>query len=474
MLNMGGPSSLHGEHDGVGPFLHRLFSDGEIIRLGPLQKILGPYIARKRTPRIIEQYAQIGGKSPIGDWTQLQGEDMVRKLHASMPGRAFKHYVAFRYAPPLTEEVLLRMKADGVTRAVAFSQYPQFSCTTAGSSMNHLWRESIRLGLEGAFKWSVIDRWHSHPAFIEAVARRVAIGLARFAPEDRDKVTVLFSAHSVPMMIVNRGDPYTTEVAATVEAVMARLRRGVDLSLGPGESLPPVGHGSPCGTPADAAAARAARAAAPSAAPSTHIAVAAPRTPHILSWQSKVGFLPWMGPPTGQVLKGLGRQGHKHVLVVPVAFTSDHVETLFEIDKEYAEDAAAAGITHFARAPSLNDEPLLSTAQAAIVAEHLAAGEPASPQYALNCAGCTNPACRTILSPAVPYEKRRDAAMVACLAEAAAIAAAGGAANAEAPAKSEGKAKGKGKGEEGPVDLRWPTPAEVAALQAARTAGPTA
>lgn len=443
----------------------------------------GPYIARKRTPRIIEQYSQIGGKSPIGDWTQLQGEDMVRKLHESMPGSSFRHYVAFRYAPPLTEEVLLRMKADGVTRAVAFSQFPQFSCTTAGSSMNHLWRESIRLGLEGSFKWSVIDRWHTHPAFIEAVARRVAIGLARFAPEDRDRVTVLFSAHSVPMMIVNRGDPYTTEVAATVEAVMARLRSGVDLTLGPGESLPPVAHGSTCGTPLDAAAARAARA---SAAPGSgsgsgscpSMRIAAPRTPHVLSWQSKVGFLPWMGPPTGEVLKGLGRQGHKHVLVVPVAFTSDHVETLFEIDKEYAEDAAEAGVSHFARAPSLNGEPLLSTAQATIVREHLAAGVPASPQYSLNCAGCTNPACRTILSPAYPYQKRRDAAIVSCLADKAATAAAAAAAGGADPSAAtsdatKDKSKGKGKGHEGPVDLRWPTPADVAALQAARTVGPT-
>lgn len=101
-------------------------------------------------------------------------------------------------------------------------------------------------------------------------------------------------------------------------------------------------------------------------------------------------------------------QGHKHVLAVPIAFTSDHIETLFEIDLEYGEDAAKAGITHFRRAPSLNDEPLLTDAMADIVAEHLASGQPASPAYALNCPGCTNPACRTILNPAAPYTKLRE------------------------------------------------------------------
>lgn len=292
MMNMGGPQSL----EGVEPFLRMLFEDGEIIKLGPLQPWLGPLIARRRAPRIREQYASIGGASPIGKWTAAQGAAVEAKLAGRFPGTRFKAYTAFRYAPPLTAAALEAMAADGVTRAIAFSQYPHFSCTTTGSSLNHLWRESVRLGLEKRFSWSVIDRWPLHAGFLEAVARNVRTGLARFPAADRDRVVLLFSAHSVPMLTVNKGDQYVQEVAATVSAVVERLRAG-----------------------------------APGAPPA--------RSPYVLAWQSKVGFLPWMGPSTASVLEGLAKQGHKHVLAVPIAFTSDHIETLFEIDQEYAEEA---------------------------------------------------------------------------------------------------------------------------------------
>ena len=169
MLNMGGPSSLDGAEDGVAPFLTRLFSDGEIIRLGPLQKTLGPFIARNRAPRIRAQYASIGGRSPIGDWTALQGAAMVAKLSAAHPQQAaaggFRAYSAFRYAPPLTDAALRAMAADGVKRAIAFPQYPQFSCTTTGSSLNHLWRELLRCVLKaGAWMDTRISHRPSHPS----------------------------------------------------------------------------------------------------------------------------------------------------------------------------------------------------------------------------------------------------------------------------------------------------------------------
>lgn len=272
------------------------------------------------------------------------------------------------------------MKEDGITRAIAFSQYPQFSCTTTGSSMNHLWRELIRLNMESTFLWSVIDRWHAHPGFISAVAKRVALGLQKFPKEERDKVIIVFSAHSIPMMIVNRGDPYTSEIASTVDYVMSTLRKGVDIHTS-------VTSNNKTSTEK----------------------ITTPHNSHILAWQSKVGFLPWMGPPTDKVLEGLGKQGHKHVLIVPIAFTSDHVETLFEIDLEYSEVAHKVGISNFIRAPSLNDESLLTDAMTDIVHTHYnnkLAVE--STQYSLNCAGCINPACRTILNPIVPYTKQRD------------------------------------------------------------------
>ena len=382
LMNMGGPGSLEGAEDGVAPFLKRLFSDKEIIQLGGgrFQDWLGDFVSTRRSPRIKKQYAAIGGKSPIGDWTALQGAAMLRKLSALMPEQAaaggFRVYTAFRYAPPLTEAALRAMAADGVQRAVAFSQYPQFSCTTTGSSLNHLWRESLRLGLQANFSWSVLDRWHSHPTFLAAVAHCTSLGLARFPEGVRDKVVIVFSAHSVPMKVVNRGDQYVGEVAATVAGVMAQLRSSSSSSSssssGSGSSVPNA---------------------------------------HVLAWQSKVGFLPWMGPPTGEVLKGLAAQGHKHVLVVPVAFTSDHVETLYEIDVEYAEEARELGIAQFERAPSLNGQELFSTAMAELVSAHLAHGRASeTAQYAINCPGCTNAACRSIVNPCAPYAKLRDSA----------------------------------------------------------------
>ena len=353
MMNMGGPE----KSADVGPFLHRLFTDGEIIRLGKLQNTLGPFIARMRTPRIIKQYEAIGG-SPILRWTRAQAESFIPILDKLHPATApHKAYVAFRYANPLTEETLTLMAADGVTRAVAFSQYPQFSCTTSGSSLNHLWRESIRLGLDKAFTWSIIDRWPLHNKFIDAVADRIRSGLAKFDEAVRDKVLILFSAHSLPMLVVNRGDPYSVEVASTTAAVMQRL------------NLP---------------------------------------NSHLLCWQSQVGFLPWLGPKTEEVIKGLAEQHHRYLLVVPIAFTSDHVETLYELDIEYGHVAKEAGIKQYVRTESLNASPLLAEAQAAIVSEHLHANVAATSQYKLNCPMCTNDWCRSILQPVVPYQKLRD------------------------------------------------------------------
>ena len=379
MFNMGGPSTL----DEVGPFLHRLFTDGEIITLGRFQNTLGPFIAKRRTPRIQKQYAEIGGGSPIRRWTEVQGRMMAERLDRLSPQTApHKPYTMFRYAEPLTDAALEAMAADGVKRAVGFSQYPQFSCTTSGSSLNHLWRELTRKGWERRFEWSIIDRWYSHPSFIAAVEERIRTALLRFPTEVRDKVVIVFSAHSIPMRIVNRGDPYVPEVSATVKLVMQALRSSPS---SPSSSSAP--------------------------SPSTSSAAAPVTNPHLLAWQSQVGYLPWMGPQTGEVITGLAKQGHRHLLLVPIAFTSDHVETLYEIDKEYGHVAAEAGVLQYERSESLNDSPLIADAMAAIVAEHMASGRVCNEEYALNCAHCTNPMCRTIMNPIAPYEKLRDRAL---------------------------------------------------------------
>src|SRR5690606_13608365 len=163
--------------------------------------------------------------------------------------------------------------------------------------------------------------------------------LAGFTAEERDDVLILFSAHSLPLSVVNRGDAYPAEVGASTHEVMKRL-----------------GYAHQ----------------------------------YLISYQSEVGPVPWLGPSTESVVRELGAKGRRNVLVVPVAFTSDHIETLHELDIEYGHLAAEVGVTNYRRAPALNDAPAFLDALAAVVAEHLASGEACSLQYGLRCPGCVN------------------------------------------------------------------------------------
>jgi ferrochelatase len=344
LLNLGGPATL----DDVQPFLLQLFADREIIQL-PFQRWLGPFIARRRTPKVRGLYASIGGGSPILRYTDAQGRGMVARLDRLSPATApHRFYIAFRYTRPSSDDALRQMHADGVQRAVAFTQYPQFSCSTTGSSLNELWRAAGRTGLRDAFEWSIIDRWPVHPGFIEAMTETVRAGLHQFEPAAREKVLILFSAHSLPLDVIDRGDSYPQEVGASLQRVVECL------------------GGS---------------------------------NPYLLAYQSDVGPVRWLGPSTAEVLRRLGARGQKHVLVVPIAFTSDHIETLSELDREYGEVAHQAGITHYKRAPALNDRSRFLDALAEIVRDHLQSGVPYSTQYPMRCAGCANPQCRNILNP---------------------------------------------------------------------------
>lgn len=155
----------------TGDFLSRLFHDKDLIPL-PFQSYMAPVIARRRTPKIEEQYEKIGGGSPILKWTREQGAGMVKILDELCPETApHKPYVAFRYTNPLTEECIEEMKRDGVTRAVAFTQYPQYSCSTTGSSLNEMWRQLKAKGEENSIEWSVIDRWPVHEGLVEVSSR---------------------------------------------------------------------------------------------------------------------------------------------------------------------------------------------------------------------------------------------------------------------------------------------------------------
>lgn len=189
-----------------------------MIPLGRLQSYLGPLISKRRTPKIQQQYAAIGGGSPIRKWSEYQCAEMCKNLDKSSPETApHKPYVAFRYATPLTEVMYEQLLQDGFGngkggRAVAFTQYPQYSCSTTGSSLNELWKWKNRLegkDVDGAIQWSVIDRWPIHQGLIEAFAQNIEAQLATYPEDQKSGVVLLFSAHSLPMSVVNRGKSCT-------------------------------------------------------------------------------------------------------------------------------------------------------------------------------------------------------------------------------------------------------------------------
>jgi ferrochelatase len=304
LLQMGGPDSI----DAVEPFLLNLFSDRDIIRIGPafIQPLIARIIARRRAPKSEAFYAQIGGSSPIRELTELQARALEGLL-----GPDFRCFVAMRYWKPSTIEALAAVRREGITRVIALSLYPHFSRATTGSSINELKRVLGQAGVE--FSVSYIDRFYDHPLYIEALTTRIEEGLAGFPW--REGAHLLFSVHALPRSLIDGGDPYLNHIMETVRLVTERFD-GLEFHL---------------------------------------------------SFQSRAGPVKWLEPSTGEMLEKLAAAGCENLLVVPLSFVSDHIETLYEIDIQYAREAEALGIGNFRRAPSLNDSPLFIACLADLV-----------------------------------------------------------------------------------------------------------
>ncbi|HTR01806.1 MAG TPA: ferrochelatase [Thermoanaerobaculia bacterium] len=310
-LQLGGPETL----DDVPGFLYRLFSDPDVIRVRPalLRKGIAAAIAlgRKKASRAL--YASIGGGSPIRRLTEEQAAGTAKLLAAS--GRSAEVRAAMTCSAPLVEDVVRDLASSGVRRFLALPLYPQYSLTTTKGSLERS-RAAVRRYAPGA-TLDELGSFPTHPLFVEAHAEGIREEVARFPDPRPEAVELVFSAHSIPKKLVTRGgDPYAAEVEASMRAILARL------------------------------------------------AWAGPAT---LAYQSKLGPVEWLGPPTSEVLAALGRRGRRQVLVVPIAFVTDHVETLQEIDQLFAGQARAAGIEHFRRTPGLNDRPTFLRALADLV-----------------------------------------------------------------------------------------------------------
>jgi protoporphyrin/coproporphyrin ferrochelatase len=322
LLNLGGPERI----EDVGPFLYNLFADPEIIRLPTpaLQKPLAWLISTLRSGKSKEAYRSIGGGSPLRRITEQQARELQSRLRQE--GVDATTYVAMRYWHPFTESAVGDIKADGV-EVVVLPLYPHFSISTSGSSFRELQR--LRQA-DPAFRRlpiRCIRSWYDHPGYINAMAGLIAREI--LASDTPEAAHIFFSAHGVPKSYVEEaGDPYQREIEACAALVMQRL-----------EQL--LGHPNPS----------------------------------TLAYQSRVGPVEWLKPYTEDALRDLGEQGVKELVVVPISFVSEHIETLEEIDIEYREIATEAGITHFRRVPALDTDPTFIKGLADLVHEAMAGPE---------------------------------------------------------------------------------------------------
>ena len=301
LLNLGGPDKL----EDVRPFLYNLFADPEIIRLPIpfLQKPLAWLISTLRAKKSEDNYKEIGGGSPLRSIT----EEQARALEASLQSKGCdaKVYIGMRYWHPFTEEAIDQIRADAIERLVILPLYPQFSISTSGSSfrlLEELWNDDPYLK---RIDYTVIPSWYERPGYLRAMADLIATELDKLP--DPNSAHIFFSAHGVPLSYVEEaGDPYQKEIEACTAGIMETLDR-------------------------------------PNA--------------HTLAYQSRVGPIEWLKPYTEDAIIELAERQTETLVVVPISFVSEHIETLQEIDMEYREIAEENGIKQFHRVPALNTHP---------------------------------------------------------------------------------------------------------------------
>jgi protoporphyrin/coproporphyrin ferrochelatase len=310
LFQLGGPDSLAA----IEPFLFNLFCDPDIIdfpfaRLG--RKALARLISSTRARKVQHHYATIGGASPIRRFTEQQARALEAELASQ--GLDARCFVAMRYWHPFTREAIAGIEAARCDELVLLPLYPQYSSTTTGSSLNEWWRL-----YRGSELLHNVGPFYRHPIYLDAVVEKIDEALSRFA--DGARPEIVFSAHSVPMSVIAKGDPYQQQIEETVRLLM---RRG-------GWS-----------------------------------------NSYRLCYQSKVGASKWLQPSLHRTLRELAREKVREVCIVPVAFVSDHVETLGEIDHEARAEAQRLGFTQFEMSRGLNDSPKFISALSQLVLEAL-------------------------------------------------------------------------------------------------------
>ncbi len=309
LLNLGGPDSLNA----VQPFLENLFNDPDIFKL-PFQKTLARFISKKRAPKIQEEYKLIGGKSPIGMWTELQRKKLEDKLREN--GYNVDVHIAMRYWNPLTSKTVKLVEDKNYLKIILLPLYPQYSISTTGSSFNE-WKRCYK---GDKSKVSYIDSYYTQPGYIQAINQRIDESILKFPEQSRREVQLVFSAHGTPISYVKKGDPYSNQIKATVEHVMKMRNHSHEYHL---------------------------------------------------CFQSKVGPMKWLEPAIDKMIEELAAKSKKHLLIIPISFVSDHIETLYELDIEYRHVAEKVGIENYIVMEGLNDSEIFINALKEVVEEQL-------------------------------------------------------------------------------------------------------
>ena len=317
LFQLGGPDTL----EAIQPFLYNLFCDPDIIdfpfaRIG--RKPLAKLISATRARKVEHHYSTIGGGSPIRPNTERQARALERELRRQ--GIDAHCFVAMRYWHPFTREAIAHLQAAQCDEVVLLPMYPQYSSTTTGSSLNE-WNRHFRDDIPV----HRVETFYRHPRYLDSVVEKVSRALSRFASPDRPEI--VFSAHSIPISVVEKGDPYQRQIEETVSLVMQR---------GGWSNL------------------------------------------HRLCYQSKVGASRWLQPSLTNTLRQLAAEQRREVCIVPIAFVSDHVETLGEIDHEARHFARELGFMQFEMSAGLNDSPKFMEALSQIVQDALAEPVPLS------------------------------------------------------------------------------------------------
>jgi ferrochelatase len=322
LFQLGGPDSI----EAIEPFLYNLFCDPDIIDF-PFARVarqpLARLISSRRAKHVAHHYAEIGGKSPILEFTNRQAAALEAVLRRSDDARVV---VAMRYWHPLTAAAIHEMERHAPSEVVLLPLYPQYSRTTTGSSLNEWQRHFHPNGWRP--RVHVVEQFFEDPAYLDSVVEGVEGALAGFA--DHSDVDFVFSAHSVPIAVIDKGDPYQRQIERTTELVWQR--------------------GGWTGR-------------------------------RHLCYQSKVGASKWLAPSMHETIRRLADEGRRNVLVVPISFVSDHVETLHEIDIEHRAQARSLGIPNYRMVPGLNDSPSFINSLAGLVRAKIAvpAADPGRP-----------------------------------------------------------------------------------------------